>query len=518
MILSGACIIFFFESLKELPALETSGFTHLYTCSDSDYVTNVPSDVCSEETWSVMYSFYFTIVTLGTVGYGDNAPKTVMSRFLVILFILLGVLLFSNEIENLIRLYQLRQIGNPPYAPKFQHSKHLLIAGNPTFAQLTAILREILHEDHIDSATKLFSKMRVPLHIVIFVERDAKCVKELVQKLQTDSIFAARVTFVAGDVTRMDDLERAHASSSISVLIVSDKHAIDSEMEDSVNVMRVLAIRRHCGPKVRCLALILRAESVCHMLAAGLHPDDVICEHVIKMGALAQSTLAPGMSTLLANLASSLSESVAQPSGSNNESKCVVDVPPSDRNAKTLASTFAEEYFYGITKEIYQIRLSSRFCDLTFAQATANIFKESQGHVILIAVTVNRRDSDEFQEDGCVLLSPGNDLTISEWSECFVIAEDMASISKFGVNVPETFNIQGIPPSPERTIDHHNDNIPFIGLWTPTTLKTVELVRSKSSLSEPFRPLMVLSNPCLICSNSFAIEQISGEIGHGTNQ
>lgn len=62
MILSGACIIFFFESLKELPALETSGFTHLYTCSDSDYVTNVPSDVCSEETWSVMYSFYFTIV------------------------------------------------------------------------------------------------------------------------------------------------------------------------------------------------------------------------------------------------------------------------------------------------------------------------------------------------------------------------------------------------------------------------------------------------------------------------
>lgn len=65
MILSGACVIFYFESLKELPALRDSGFTHLYTCTDSEYVTNTPTELCAEETWSVMYSFYFTIVVRG---------------------------------------------------------------------------------------------------------------------------------------------------------------------------------------------------------------------------------------------------------------------------------------------------------------------------------------------------------------------------------------------------------------------------------------------------------------------
>lgn len=431
---------------------------------------------------------------MGTVGYGDNAPKTVMARFLVILFILLGVLLFSNEIENLIRLYQLRQIGNPPYTPKFQHSKHIVIAGNPTFAQLTAILREIMHEDHIDAFTLpvLGMEMRIPLHFVILAEKDAKCVKDLVQKLKMDSLFAARVTFVAGDVARREDLERAHASSAIAALIVSDKLAMDAGIEDSFNIMRVLAIRRHCGPQVRCIALVRRAESVCHMLAAGLHPDDVICEHVIKMGALAQSALAPGMSTMLANLASSLSFSLSEASGSNEKSKNDFQSHSSDRIVpKALTNTFEREYLKGITKEIYQIRLSLRFCGLTFAQATANIFKESMGHVILIAVQVtsNRRECDALEDDGCVLLSPGNDLIVSEWMVCFVIAEDMALISQFGVNAPRISNMEEIIVAHEYANDNReDDHMPFISLWTPSVHKSLD---APSPVSEPFHVSMV---------------------------
>lgn len=47
------------------------------------------------EDWSYLDSFYFSVVTLATVGYGDFAPKTDMGKLLDVFFILngLGVLL-----------------------------------------------------------------------------------------------------------------------------------------------------------------------------------------------------------------------------------------------------------------------------------------------------------------------------------------------------------------------------------------------------------------------------------------
>jgi hypothetical protein len=58
---------------------------------------------------------------------------------------------------------------------------------------------------------------------------------------------------------------------------------------------------------VRCLALVLKSENVRHMLAAGLDRNDIVVEDTIKMGALAQSCLCPGFSTVLSNLGSCLS-------------------------------------------------------------------------------------------------------------------------------------------------------------------------------------------------------------------
>ena len=43
------------------------------------------------EDWSWIESFYFTVVTLTTVGYGDLAPTTEASRLFAAAFILLGV-------------------------------------------------------------------------------------------------------------------------------------------------------------------------------------------------------------------------------------------------------------------------------------------------------------------------------------------------------------------------------------------------------------------------------------------
>ncbi|KAJ0398183.1 hypothetical protein P43SY_000552 [Pythium insidiosum] len=298
LIVFGASAMFFLETLGEMPFFTNNGFAHLYSC-DNGLVTRDPTE-CESETWSVMFSFYFTVVTLGTVGYGDNAPKTVLSRLLAIMFIVMGVILFSMEIENLISLYRSRQIGNPPYHPRIDH-RHVIIMGNPSFAQLSSIIRELLHDDHIAKDDKS------RLHVVVLGDRSSKFTKGLVTKLGADPIFAAQVTYVAGNPTRVEDLERAKACDAEAVFVFPDKLSDEPAHEDAVNIMRVLATRRYCGPNVRCLAMVLRAESARHMRAAGLSYNDIICENKIKMGTFAQSATTKGFSTMLANLAASLS-------------------------------------------------------------------------------------------------------------------------------------------------------------------------------------------------------------------
>ena len=178
--------------------------------------------------------------TLGTVGYGDNAPQTVPSRLLAIMFIVMGIILFSMEIDNLISLYKLRQIGNRPYAPK-PDSTHVLIIGNPSFAQLSAILRELFHADHLSDADPQ------QLEAVVLGSRKAKFTKLLIAKLKADPIFTSRVTYIAGDATRSEDLERSLARDAKAVFVFPDKLAGDAVTEDAMNIMRVLATKRYVG-------------------------------------------------------------------------------------------------------------------------------------------------------------------------------------------------------------------------------------------------------------------------------
>lgn len=50
------------------------------------------------EGWSWLDSFYFTIVTLTTVGYGDLSPQTAVGKLFTMLYIVLGLSIISSFI------------------------------------------------------------------------------------------------------------------------------------------------------------------------------------------------------------------------------------------------------------------------------------------------------------------------------------------------------------------------------------------------------------------------------------
>lgn len=47
-------------------------------------------------------AFYFVVVTLSTVGYGDITPKTDAGKLFTIFFIILGIAIFSSLITNIV--------------------------------------------------------------------------------------------------------------------------------------------------------------------------------------------------------------------------------------------------------------------------------------------------------------------------------------------------------------------------------------------------------------------------------
>jgi len=59
----------------------------------------------SLEKWSWVDSFYFSVVALTTVGFGDMAPKTDLGKIFTIFYLVLGVGLILTFIDTVYKHY-----------------------------------------------------------------------------------------------------------------------------------------------------------------------------------------------------------------------------------------------------------------------------------------------------------------------------------------------------------------------------------------------------------------------------
>ena len=58
------------------------------------------------EGWSWLDSFYFTVITLTTVGYGDLAPQTPAGKIVTVIFLLVGLGIIASFIRVIARQQQ----------------------------------------------------------------------------------------------------------------------------------------------------------------------------------------------------------------------------------------------------------------------------------------------------------------------------------------------------------------------------------------------------------------------------
>jgi hypothetical protein len=74
------------------------------------------------EDWSLLDAFYFSTITLATVGYGDFVPTTDLGRLFTILYVMFGAGIFATFVTA-VALVRLQQVeATRPMAEKKEQS------------------------------------------------------------------------------------------------------------------------------------------------------------------------------------------------------------------------------------------------------------------------------------------------------------------------------------------------------------------------------------------------------------
>jgi len=238
-------------------------------------------------------AFYFAIITLTTVGFGDYSPKTAAGRLLSCIALILGIGIISTHINKLMEALE----KFTPYTGKYnlsKENKHVIVVGRWSFHGMRAFLTEFFHENH-----GMGQHRKV---VLLSLEPPEQSMVDLMEETQ----FAGRIRFltISGNdaVAMAADLRRAGIldTQCEGVFVLSDQHSQSPEDEDSRSIRWTMVTKKVAPPGTRIIVQVIRAENKMHVTMAGA--QIVICASEFKFRLMAHSLFAAGVTTLVGNL------------------------------------------------------------------------------------------------------------------------------------------------------------------------------------------------------------------------
>ncbi|XP_041424277.1 calcium-activated potassium channel subunit alpha-1 isoform X13 [Xenopus laevis] len=361
--------------------LTAAGFIHLVENSGDPWRNFENSQDLSY--WECVY---LLMVTMSTVGYGDVYAKTTLGRLFMVFFILGGLAMFARYVPEIAALI----LNRKKYGGTFNATrgrKHIVVCGHITLESVSNFLKDFLHKDRDDVNVEI-----VFLH-------------NISPNLELEALFKrhfTQVEFYQGSVLNPHDLARVKIESADACLILANKYCADPDAEDASNIMRVISIKNY-HPKIRIITQMLQYHNKAHLLNIPSwnwkDGDDAICLAELKLGFIAQSCLAQGLSTMLANLFSMRSF------------------------IKIEEDTWQKYYLEGVANEMYTEYLSSAFVGLSFPAVCELCFVKLK--LLMIAIEYKSEKGESR-----ILINPGNHMKIKEGTLGFFIASDAKEVKR----------------------------------------------------------------------------------------
>ncbi|KAE9416751.1 hypothetical protein Angca_008397 [Angiostrongylus cantonensis] len=331
---------------------------------------------------------YFVLVTMSTVGYGDIYCTTLCGRIFMVFFILGGLAMFASYVPEIADLIGNRQKYGGEY--KGEHGKkHIVVCGHITYDSVSHFLQDFLHEDRDDVDVE-----------VVFLHR-------VVPDLELEGLFKrhfTKVEFFTGTVMDSLDLSRVKVSDADACLVLANKYSTNPDAEDAANIMRVISIKNYSSD-IRVIVQLMQYHNKAYLLNIPSwdwrRGDDVICLAELKLGFIAQSCLAPGFSTMMANLFAM-------------------------RSFKTSRDTpdWLNLYLCGAGMEMYTDTLSQSFVGMTFPEAADLLF--TRLGLLLLAIELK----DEENKECDIAINPGPSCVIQPQTQGFFIAQSADEVKR----------------------------------------------------------------------------------------
>ena len=191
-------------------------------------------------------AFYFTIVTMFTVGYGDIVPTTVASKILALIVVVGGVTAAVTALQSLFDLVVTkdirRELGLPERRTKMKD--HIIICGYGNVGQ------------------RIYEQLKDKNESFLFIESDPGKVADLVDK---------RVPVIQGDASDEDVLVRANVKEAKTLVLT---------LTDSTNII-VAIMAKMLSPNIFIVSEVEDMRNVIVLKKAGA--DEVV--HCHEMGA-----------------------------------------------------------------------------------------------------------------------------------------------------------------------------------------------------------------------------------------
>ena len=216
--------------------------------------------------------FWWAIVTMTTVGYGDFAPTTTAGRLFSIIVMFGGISMISLLTATISSIFVAKKIREGKGLEKINVTNHVIICGWNKHG--TRIIQTI---DHLAHGEK---------EIVLINDLSEEKVTALRSRFRQIKLY-----FVSGDFTRENILERASIRDSQTVVVIPNETDTILSSPDEKTIFATMTIKS-IDPNIRVVAYLMDKENLTHMKRTNVDEvvvsDDfgayMVASHVIETG------------------------------------------------------------------------------------------------------------------------------------------------------------------------------------------------------------------------------------------
>ena len=219
--------------------------------------------------------FWWAIVTMTTVGYGDYSPSSPQGRLFAIIIMFIGISLVSLLTASISSIFVVQNIREGKGLEKLNLKNHIILCGwNPSAIRVL----ESIYDRIIQTKEN---------EVVLVNDLDEKEIAQIKNKFPKMTVH-----FVAGDFTHEEILLKANVLMSNTVVILPNIAAGENEPHDEKTVFATLTIK-NMDSSLRVIAYIYDRENLTHIKRA--NADEVVVVDDMSTHLLASHVIEPGV-------------------------------------------------------------------------------------------------------------------------------------------------------------------------------------------------------------------------------